>query len=214
MHAKPCPAVIPITSIPEIRENAGENVVNTVFRVVLAMVLAVCIGANPVDSKSAPPGGRFILQDHTGAFVTDQHFRGRFMLVTFGYTFCPDICPTNLINMTEALDQLESDSGKIAAIFITVDPERDTVRQLNGYMTAFHPDMVGLTGSEEMVDRIAAGYKVIYERHEPDAGDEPDEYAVDHTASIFLMGPDGKFLVKFAHGMAPDAMASRIREFF
>jgi len=188
--------------------------VNAGFRVALAMVLAIFIGAYPIESQSAPPGGRFILQDHTGEFVTDQHFRGRFMLVTFGYTFCPDICPTNLINMTEALDHLEGDSGKIAAIFITVDPKRDTVRQLNGYMEAFHPDMVGLTGSEEMVDRIAASYKVVYERHDPESGSDPDEYAVDHTASIFLMGPDGKFLVKFAHGMAPNEMAARIREFF
>lgn len=179
-----------------------------------AMIVAIVVTVFPVASKGAPPGGRFILQNHTGEFVTDQHFRGRFMLVTFGYTFCPDICPTNLINMTEALDFLEGDSEKIAAIFITVDPERDTVRQLNGYMTAFHPDMIGLTGSSEMVERIAAGYKVVFERHKPEPGDEADEYAVDHTASIFLMGPDGKFLVKFAHGMAPDAMASRIREFF
>lgn len=158
-------------------------------------------------------GSRFILQDHDGKFVQDASFQGGFMLITFGYSFCPDICPTALSTMGTAMDGLGEKAQHVIPIFITVDPERDTVRQLHDYVPNFHPRLVGLTGSKEMIDRVAQGYKVRYEKVESEDKD-PGAYTIDHTASIFLMGPNGQFLVKFIHNMDPDAMAKRILDFF
>ncbi len=167
-------------------------------------------------NKSSLPGGRFILQNHKGESITDRAYRGQFMLVTFGYTYCPDICPTGLTTMSEALDQLGKDAVKVTPIMITVDPMRDTVRRLQEYVKYFHPRLTGLTGAEPMIARTAAQYKVKYVIHplKDSDRDDPNGYSVDHTASIYLMGPDGKFRVKFTHNMDPAAMAKRIRDFF
>ena len=157
-------------------------------------------------------GGRFMLEDHTGQIVTDQHYQGRFMMITFGYTYCPDICPTNLVNMTSALELLGDKADQIAPLFVTVDPVRDDRERMRDYVDHFDPRIIGLTGPQPMIDNIVKRYKVVAEIHRPEGWDGED-YIVDHTASIFLMSPDGEFLVKFAHGMHPDEMAKRIAEF-
>ncbi|HEY9081522.1 SCO family protein [Magnetovibrio sp.] len=161
---------------------------------------------------SSSIGGRFMLEDHNGQIVTDQHFQDRFMLITFGYTYCPDICPTNLVNMAAALEALGDRAEKIAPIFITIDPARDTAAKLREYVAAFDDRIIGLTGPQPMIDSVSKRYKIVAAVHKPENWKDGD-YLVDHTASIFLMAPDGKFLVKFAHGMPPEDMAKRIADF-
>ena len=179
-------------------------------------ILFACIAGTPLhaqDQVSASPiGGRFMLEDHNGRIVTDQDFQDRFLLITFGYTYCPDICPTNLVNMTTALEELGERAAKIAPIFITIDPARDTAAKLREYVAAFDERIIGLTGPQPMIDSVSKRYKVVSAVHKPENWKDGD-YLVDHTASIFLMAPDGKFLVKFAHGMPPEDMAKRIADF-
>jgi len=170
-------------------------------------------GQEQAQDPSSTIGGRFMLEDHNGQIVTDQDFDGRFMLITFGYTYCPDICPTNLVNMTDALEELgEERAAQIAPLFITVDPARDTAATLREYVAAFDKRIIGLTGPQVMIDSVSKRYKVTSAVHKPENWKD-DDYLVDHTASIFLMAPDGQFLVKFAHGMPPEAMAKRIADF-
>lgn len=157
-------------------------------------------------------GGRFMLENHNGEIVLDQDFLGKYMLITFGYTYCPDVCPTNLVNMSTALEQLGDKADQIAPIFVTVDPERDTAERLLDYVKNFDERLIGLTGPQEMIDSIKSRYKVFSEIHRPQ-GWKNGDYTVDHTASIYLMSKEGKFLVKFAHGMDPVEMAKRISDF-
>lgn len=155
-------------------------------------------------------GGPFHLIDQTGKTVTDKDYRGRFMLISFGYGFCPDICPTTLQTMGAAIDILGPDGKRIQPIFITIDPERDTVEFMADYVASFHPRLVGLTGSKADTDKTASLYRVYHAK----VGDgAPDEYLMDHSAFIYLMGPDGAFLTMFRHGMSPDGLAGEIRSY-
>ncbi len=169
-------------------------------------------GTATAEPANAEIGGRFMLKTHTNEIITDQDFHDKFMLITFGYTFCPDVCPTNLVNISNALEFLGDKADKIAPIFITVDPDRDTTYRLRDYLEHFDPRIIGLTGPQAMIDSVKSRYKVISEIHRPKDWSSED-YIVDHTGSIFLMSTDGTFLVKFAHGMDHEAMAKRITDF-
>ena len=155
-------------------------------------------------------GGPFTLTDQRGAEVTEQDFAGRYMLVYFGYTYCPDVCPMTLANMTQAVDLLPpEESEQVVPIFITVDPERDTVEQLAEYATLFHPRLVALTGSPEATKAAAQAYRVYFAK----AGDkDSDAYLMDHSSFIYLMGPDGRYVRHFAHNAAPEEIATAIEE--
>lgn len=180
---------------------------------VLALICALPLASQAQDpERSATIGGRFMLKDHNGQIVTDQDYQGRFMLITFGYIYCPDICPTNLVNMGAALDILGTRADQIVPIFVTVDPARDNVPAMRDYIINFDDRLVGLTGPAPMIENISRRYKIVAEIHRPEGWDE-DEYTVDHTASMFLMSPDGDFLVKFAHGMPVEDMAKRMGDF-
>ena len=171
------------------------------------------VPARAQQSAEAPTiGGPFTLVDHDGKTVTDQDYSGRFMLVYFGFTYCPDVCPTSLTAIAEALDMLGKDAEKIAPLFVTVDPERDTPEQMKMYVEHFHPSMIGLTGSLEQVDRAARGYRVYYAKV-TDGDADADDYLMDHTAITYLMGPDGEFRAFFSHDATPEEIAKRIREF-
>lgn len=154
-------------------------------------------------------GGRFLLQDHQGGTFTDQDLKGRYSLVYFGYTHCPDICPTGLTVISQALRKMGDAKLPLQPIFITVDPERDTVRVMKDYVRYFDPRMVGLTGSTAMVKRVADQFKVKFEKVPSDIAN-PQEYAMDHSAGTYLMAPDGSFITKFAQGITADAMAKEI----
>ncbi len=140
-------------------------------------------------------GGPFTLQDQTGRVVTDGDFRGKLMLIYFGYSFCPDVCPTTLSQIAQIYSHLPPEAqAQIAPIFITVDPERDTVEQLAQYVPSFSPALIGLTGSVEQIKAVEKSYRVYAKK----AGDGPN-YGVDHTSITYLMGKDGRFLRLFGN---------------
>ena len=172
-------------------------------------------GGSGGSAPTARPavGGPFTLVDTEGRAVTDADFRGRLMLVFFGFTYCPDVCPTALTSIAQALDRLGADADKVAAVFITVDPERDTPEQLKEYVRHFHPRLVGLTGTPEQVAAAAKAYRVYYAKAKVQ-GAPGDDYTMDHTTITYLMGRDGKFLAHFSHGTEPEALAARVRTFF
>lgn len=157
-------------------------------------------------------GGPFKLTDHTGKEVTEASYKGQFMLMTFGYTFCPDICPTTLTDMSDAITELGGDGDKVVPIMITVDPARDTVEHLKEYVGYFHPRTVGLTGSAEAIKSAAKAYKVYFAKAKQEEGADPNDYLMDHSTIIYLMGPEGKFRTHFSHGTRGEVMAKRIRE--
>jgi protein SCO1/2 len=155
-------------------------------------------------------GGPFALVNGDGRAVTDQDFRGRWMLVYFGYTFCPDVCPTSLTVVAGALDQLApAELDKIVPVFITVDPARDTAAVMKDYASAFHPKMVGLTGSDAQVAAVMKAYKVYAARAK---GGDDATYTVDHSSILYLMGPDGRFVAHFPHGTTADDLAAALKK--
>ena len=154
-------------------------------------------------------GGPFELTDHTGRVRTERDFRGQLTLVYFGFTYCPDICPTDLQAIGLALDKLGSDADRVQPLFVTVDPERDTAQHLAEYVPLFHPRLIGLTGSREAVRKAADAYKVYFAK--VPTGKEASNYTVDHTAFIYLMDRDGNYLGFFPPGTTPDRMAEIIR---
>lgn len=157
-------------------------------------------------------GGPFTLVDGDGRTVTDADYRGHPLLVYFGYTYCPDVCPTTLSTIAEALDLLGNRGKDIIVLFITIDPERDKPAAMKAYAKAFHPQIVGLTGTPEQVAAAARAYRVYYAKVQPDPKD-PEDYLMDHSAYTYLMGRDGKYLTHFPHGISPQDMADQIAKF-
>ncbi len=155
-------------------------------------------------------GAPFTLVDHDGKTRSDGDFRGEYLLVFFGYTYCPDVCSTALSDMALALDALGDKAAKVRPLFITVDPARDTPERLKPYVVNFHPRLVGLTGTEEAVTGAAKAYRVYFAKSKAEA--TPGEYLMDHTSIIYLMGPDGRYLTHFSPGTSAKTMAARIRE--
>ena len=133
----------------------------------------------------------------------------RLTLVFFGYTYCPDVCPTTLSIMTQALDQLGPLAAKVTPVFVTVDPERDTVAQLKAYQEHFHPSFVMLTGSPERVREAARAYRVYHRKVESESA---TDYLMDHSSITFLMGPDGGYVTHFGHDATAETMAATLRQ--
>ena len=166
-------------------------------------------GPEPQQAEGqALVGGPFTLVDQTGTQVTEAAMLGHFSLVYFGYTFCPDVCPVTLQNMTLAVEQLGRRSEDVRPVFITVDPARDTVEAMAEYAGLF-PGLAALTGTEEQIAGVAAAYRVYYRQGE---ADENGGYLIDHTSLIYLMGPDGRYLSHFSHTSSVDEIAERLRE--
>ena len=187
--------------------------------ILLVAILVGAIGYGIYHDYSAPPrrpadgiGGPFTLTDQNGRTVTERDFRGRFMLIHFGYTYCPDICPTSLTTMADAIDQLGADGEQVVPLFISVDPKRDTPEQLKMYVGYFHPRLVGLTGTPEQVAAVAKAYRIYYAVANG-KGNDAEDYTMDHTAIIYLMGRKGEFRAHFPYQTPAAAIAARIREF-
>jgi protein SCO1/2 len=196
---------------------------------------ALALGAGPAAThdahrKGAAPsplamdklfGGPFSLTDHDGVRRTDADYRGKYMLMFFGYTSCPAICPTDLQHMATALDLLGADAARVQPLFITVDPARDTPDVLKDYVANFGPRFVGLTGSEADIRKVARTYRIHrrkvvmddMEAHGEGHGGHHVDYLVDHATLTFLMGPDGKFLTLFPHDTDGAVMAERLRTY-
>lgn len=154
-----------------------------------------------------PIGEPFALTDHTGKPRTDADFRGKLMVIYFGYTYCPDVCPADLMAIASAIDRLSAAGDAVQPIFITVDPERDTVAHLAEYVMAFHPRLIGLTGTPDQIRKIATAYKTYYAKAEIAGG---EDYAVDHTAFIYLVGKDGRYLGFLPPGTTPERLSEVI----
>jgi cytochrome oxidase Cu insertion factor (SCO1/SenC/PrrC family) len=163
------------------------------------------------EQGEVPIGGPFTLTDQTGNAVTDRDYRGRFMLVYFGYTFCPDMCPLGLQTIAQALDELPPElQERIAPLFITVDPTRDTVAVMKDYVGQFHPRLIGLTGSEAEIAEAVRAYRVYASKAATTAAD--GSYLVDHSTFTYLLDRDGKYLTHFGHGTTPEEMAQRLKD--
>ena len=158
-------------------------------------------GRSTTDGGSgrADIGGPFTLTDHTGAPVTEAALQGKVSLVYFGYSFCPDICPTDLQVIGQTLDLVQDDLPDAQGLFVTVDPERDTVAQLAGYVSLFHPHIRGLTGTPEQVAAAAKVYRAYYKKVSAEEAGSSD-YLMDHSAFIYLFDRQGQFVRVFGHG--------------
>jgi cytochrome oxidase Cu insertion factor (SCO1/SenC/PrrC family) len=161
-----------------------------------------------VTTGQANVGGTFRLTDQNGKSVTDADFRGRYMLIYFGYSFCPDVCPTTLAVMAQALEKLGSKANRVVPIFITIDPERDTPKVLADYMKAFGPSFVGLTGSVAAIKDVEKKYRVYAVKKPLEKGN----YGVDHSSVLYLMGPDGKLVSFHDEAISPDDLAKELKQ--
>jgi protein SCO1 len=154
-------------------------------------------------------GGPFTLTDQAGRTRSDSEFRGKLMVVYFGYTYCPDVCPADLMAITQALDALGPAAESIQPVFITVDPERDT-NVLKDYVAAFHPSLVGLTGSPEEIRKVANSYKAFYTKVPTERS---GEYSIDHAGVIYLMGRNGEYLGFMPPQTGPDRLTEVLRKY-
>ncbi len=153
-------------------------------------------------------GGPFQLVDQNGETFTDADLKGKWSLVYFGYTHCPDACPTALNDISIALSQLGPKRDAVRPVFITVDPERDTPESLKEYVTSFDAPILALTGTAEQVAKAAKGYRVYYAKH-PEAG---GDYSMDHSSVIYVMDPEGRFTASFTHESAPEQISERLKK--
>lgn len=189
---------------------------NSVLAVLaLVLVAAVAIGSrlwvwSGSDHGVAEIGGPFTLVDGDGKTVTDADFRGKWMLIYFGYTFCPDVCPTSLSEVASALDRLSpAEADKLVPTFITVDPERDTPQVMKDYASAFHPRIIGLTGSRDQINAVSKAYKVYAAKAK---GGDAEYYTMDHSSIMYLVGPDGRFVAHFPHGTGAETLAAELKK--
>lgn len=169
-------------------------------------------GDDPRPAQQATIGGPFVLRDHLGRVVYDQDLRGKFMLVYFGYTFCPDVCPTTLQTLSQALDLLGPQADQVWPLFVTVDPERDTVKVLHDYVLAFDSRIIGLTGPVPYVESVIQKYRIKVAKVATEG--VPGGYTMDHTSSIILMDPYGEYVRRFPHGTPPEDIAADLKERF
>ncbi len=165
------------------------------------------VGVNGGGTGIALVGGPFSLTDHTGRRVTEKDFLGKYMLMFFGYTYCPDVCPTELQVMTAALEQMGPAANRIQPIFVTIDPQRDTPDVMKSYVENFGAGLIGLTGTPAEIAAMAKAYRVYYAK----AGKTGSaDYLMDHPATIYLMGPDGRFAKHFNYTVDAAKLAEGI----
>ena len=172
-------------------------------------VIVLFAGRGPTAGPAAAIGGPFRLIDHNGQTVTDQDFKGRPFLVFFGFTHCPDICPTTLFEVSEILRALGPDADRAAALFITVDPERDTPDQLKAYVSSFDPHLRALTGDAAAIAAVERAYRVYAQKVPLDGG----SFTYDHTAIVYLMDKQGRFVAPFNLKRRPEEAAADLRRY-
>ena len=182
-------------------------IVSGIAAVLLACAVALLLVGRPAPApapQAAAVGGPFTLTDGDGKTVTAASLHGKYLLVYFGYTFCPDVCPTTLADVAQALDTLGTAADRVQPLFITVDPARDTPAVMQRYVTAFSPRIEGLTGTPDEIAAVAKKYHVYYARHQ-----EPgtQDYTMDHSSVLYVMGPDGGFVGIVRADQGPDGIA-------
>ncbi len=178
--------------------------------VALAVVAAwLIIPPKDGSSGSAAIGGPFTLTDQHGHTFASSALRGKLALIYFGYTYCPDICPTELQAISAALDRLGKSADQVVPVFITIDPARDTPAVLAHYLADFSPRLIGLTGTPDQIAGVARAYRVYYAKAA--GSSDADSYMMDHSNIIYLMGRDGRYLTHFSLQSTPDQIAAAIR---
>jgi protein SCO1 len=196
-----------VTSLPSPRGCAA------FFAILLLALLAACSREGPSFKTSDVTGSSFgrelALTDHTGKPVTLADYRGKAVVVFFGYTQCPDVCPTTLATLAEAMKQLGPDADRVQVLFVTVDPERDTRELLANYVPAFDKRFVGLSGDAAATERVAKEFKVIYQKQ---PGTTPGSYTMDHSAGVFILDPQGRLRLYASHGQGPEVFAHDLRQ--
>jgi len=171
--------------------------------------LALLPRASAPVTTAAAIGGPFELVDQDGQSVTQETFLGEPVLVFFGFTHCPDVCPTTLFEMSQLFEELGPDARKVAGLFITVDPERDTPEAMKSYLGSFHPSIQGLSGTPEQVAAVIRAYRAYAKKVPTSDGD----YTMDHTAIVYLMGKDGEFIAPFNLKRPPAEAAADLRRY-
>ena len=154
-------------------------------------------------------GGPFTLTDQDGETVTEETYAGKFKLVFFGYTFCPDVCPTTLTDISNVMQELGAKSDQVVPLFVSVDPQRDTPAHLKEYVGFFDQRIQALTGTPEQIKDVAEAYKVYYKKAQQNP-DDPGDYLMDHSSVVYLMGPEGRFRTHFSHGTRVETMVDAI----
>jgi protein SCO1/2 len=174
-------------------------------------IILIVTGRNPAPmvTSAANIGGPFRLVDHNGQTITDEDLKGRPFLVFFGFTHCPDVCPTALFEVSEVMRKLGPDAERARALFVTVDPERDTPAKLKDYLSSFDPHVIGVTGDAAAIAGIAKAYRVYSKKVPLDGG----EYTMDHTAIVYLMDKQGRFVAPFNLKRTPEAAAADLRRY-
>jgi protein SCO1/2 len=175
----------------------------------IACVLVIITSLQTPSVTASAVGGPFTLTDQTGRAVSDKDLKGHPFLVFFGFTHCPDVCPTTLFEVSEVLRKLGPDAGGARGLFVTVDPERDTPAVLKDYLASFDPHLVGLTGTREQVDAMVKAYRA-YARKVPG---KDGEYTMDHTALVYLMDKQGRFVSPFNLKRKPEESAADLRRY-
>jgi protein SCO1/2 len=193
---------------------AGRGIVRAAFvGIAAALILGGCGSGGPAFKASDVTGttyGRdFALTGHDGKPRTLADFRGKVVVLFFGYTHCPDVCPATLAELAEAMRRLGDDAARVQVVFVTVDPERDTPALLAQYVPAFNPTFLGLSGDTDATARMAKEFRVFYEKR---AGSAPDAYTVDHSAGTYIYDPQGRLRVYVSYGQGPDVFVHDIRE--
>jgi protein SCO1/2 len=195
--------------------------VTTLARIILiASLLAAAPASSEQDARSPaammdalmwgkePVGGPFALHDQHGRMRTDEEFRGKLLLLYFGYTRCPDVCPADVLSITLALQGLGDRAASVQPIFVTLDPERDTAEHLADYLESFDPRWIGLTGDKAAIGKLALDYKIWFAKAENARG---DDYSIDHTSVIFLVGRDGKYIGFLPPGTEPERIMEAVQ---
>lgn len=185
--------------------------------VLILVAFAILIGYIVMEQVELSPtqhgeplqvGGEFELVDHNGKMRSNRDFHGKFMMVYFGYRHCPDICPTALTTITEALDLLGPKAKHVQPLFITIDPERDTVPKLADYIQNFHDSFLALTGNAEQIEKAKLAYRVFSQKNQ-----EEEDYSMDHSSIIYVMDRQGKLISHFSHSTSPERIAEALRRY-
>lgn len=195
------------------------NKPNRVLLALMSLLMAILligtggfIWLSGSNGRSSPLGigGPFTLENGDGKRVTDKDFRGKYILVYFGYTFCPDVCPTTLNAVADAVDRLGPNASRLQPLFITVDPKRDTPAVVKQYASAFGSKIEGLTGTPDQIAQVAREYRVYYAEHRTGPG--PNDYSMDHSSVLYLMSPTGAFIAPVRADQSGEEIAADLKQ--
>ncbi|MBV9557775.1 MAG: SCO family protein [Pseudolabrys sp.] len=178
--------------------------------VVFLTVIFVTTGQRPGAPSASAIGGPFELTDQDGKTITERDFKGKPLLVFFGYTHCPDVCPATLFDISEVLRALGPDAARTNALYVTVDPQRDTAAVMKDYLSSFDPHLRGATGDPAKIEQVEKAYRVYAKKVPTDGGD----YTMDHTALVYLMDKQGRFVAPFSLNRRPEESAAELRKYF